>query len=213
MATIDITCPNCSKASKGPDTVRGKKIRCKNCEYVFLVPEVDTITARKPQTAAEAKAFALQALEEEDQMAKDPYEVVEENLAPRCPHCALPMEPPDAVICVHCGYHMRKRNREARKITFEHTFGDYVVWHLATLGCFLGILAWIALDLVCGMVWFPAMMQDSWLEGIVPTGCFTVWLVVMSLFFIWKLGKFMIVRRLMHFTPPEEEKKTTQEFM
>jgi hypothetical protein len=39
-----------------------------------------------------------------------------------------------------------------------------------------------------------------------------VWTVIVSLFFIWKMGK-IIVKRLMHFTPPEEEKKTSQDFM
>ena len=213
MATIDIACPNCGNTSKGPDTVRGKKIRCKNCEHVFMVPAGATVAAQKPPKPSEAITVPPETIEDEYEAAKNPYGVVEENLAPRCPHCALPMEPPDAKICVHCGYHMVKRQRKERKITFERTFGDYVVWHLATVGFFFGICALIALDVVCGLIVFPAMMENSWLEGIVPTGCFTVWLVVMSLFFIWKMGKFIILKRLMHFSPPEEEKKTAQDFM
>ncbi|HEV3146474.1 MAG TPA: hypothetical protein VGZ47_21485 [Gemmataceae bacterium] len=217
MATIDITCPNCGNASKGPDTIRGKKIRCKNCEHVFMVPAAATAAARKPDTAAEAKAKALHILEEEDEAAKNPYEVVEENLAPRCPHCALPMDPPDAVICVHCGYHMEKRKRKERKVTFERTFGDYVLWHLPTVGCFLGICALITLDVFCALVWFPDLVADSWLTEIMPprraTACMTVWVVVVCLFFIWKMGKFMVVKRIMHFAPPEQEKKQKQDFM
>jgi hypothetical protein len=217
MATIDIACPNCGNTSKGPDTVRGKKIRCKNCEHVFMVPEAATVAARRPTKPSEEKTLAPQSVEDEDADAKNPYSVVSENLAPRCPHCALPMDPPDAAICIHCGYHMRKRQREAKKVVFEHTFGDYVLWHLATVGCFFGICILLAFDAFCVLLWYPALMEGSMVGDIfgeaLSRSCCSVWTVIISLFFIWKMGKFMIVKRLMHFTPPEEEKKVEQGFM
>ncbi|HLW67950.1 MAG TPA: hypothetical protein VKS79_21715 [Gemmataceae bacterium] len=217
MATIDITCPNCGNTSKGPDTVRGKKIRCKNCEHVFLVPEAATVAARKPTKPAEEKTLPPQPVEDEDEIAKIPFGMVEENLAPRCPHCALPLDPPDSAICLHCGYHMRKRTRAAKKVVFEHTFGDYVMWHLPTVGYFFLICILLGLDALCVIRWYPDLVENSLVGDVfgepLSRSCMSLWTVVISLFFIWKMGKFIIVKRLMHFTPPEEEKKMSQGFM
>src|SRR5262245_4025175 len=117
MATIDIACPKCGNKSKGPDNLQGKKIRCKQCEHVFVVPDAAKVTARKPTPSVsdQEKTVPHDSFEEEKEIAKNPYGVVEENLAPRCPHCALQLDPPDALICIHCGYHMRKRQREESK--------------------------------------------------------------------------------------------------
>ena len=41
--TIDITCPNCGKTSKGPSDIRGKRIKCKQCETVFQVPAAPVV--------------------------------------------------------------------------------------------------------------------------------------------------------------------------
>ena len=217
MATIDIACPNCGNTSKGPDTVRGKKIRCKNCEHVFVVPAAGTVASPKPPNPAEQRTLPPRVEEDDDEVAKNPYGVVQENLAPRCPHCALPMDPPDAKICIHCGYHMVKRQRKERKITYERTFGDYVLWHLPTLACFIGIGILIAFDALCVVLWYPAMVEGSTIGDIfgeaLSRSCCSVWTVIVSLYFIWKMGKFIIVKRLMHFTPPEQEKKVSQDFM
>ena len=40
-ATIDIACSNCGNASKAPADLVGKKIRCKQCQTVFVVQAAD----------------------------------------------------------------------------------------------------------------------------------------------------------------------------
>jgi len=69
--------------------------------------------AAKP-TAAKPGAKTAAPVLTEEQDAKIAYGVTETSLAPRCPHCAYELDPPDAKICLHCGYHMTKRRREAR---------------------------------------------------------------------------------------------------
>jgi hypothetical protein len=218
MATIDIGCPKCGKQSKGPDNLVGKKIRCKNCEHVFQVT-APTAAARKPATKVpdEAKTVPPKSVDEDDDMIdRKPLGMVEENLAARCPHCALPLDPPDAVICIHCGYHMRKRKREESKATYEITGGDYLLWHLPTVGSFIGILVWMGLDALC--IWGFLQGErggggwaDDWMvTAVFPPVCFSVWIVIISLFFSYRLGK-VIWYRLRHFTPPEQTKKKKED--
>ena len=104
--TIVITCPDCEKQTKVPDNLAGKKVRCKGCGSVVAVPQKRTIDTRMATPEVKKK---LRPSEEED--ASKPYGVEEISVAPRCPHCAYEMEPPDAVICLHCGYNMTKRRR------------------------------------------------------------------------------------------------------
>ena len=55
--------------------------------------------AKKPDTRVttpEAQAKMAKLSEEED--ARNPYGVTETSIAPRCPHCAYEIEPPDAAI-------------------------------------------------------------------------------------------------------------------
>lgn len=58
-ATLDIKCPNCSKAMKVPAELAGKLIRCKSCESPFEVPggaDAPRPAAAKPATAKPATA-------------------------------------------------------------------------------------------------------------------------------------------------------------
>src|SRR5690349_14481132 len=55
-ATISISCPKCKKQLNLPETLKGKKIRCKDCETVFAV---------EPGKAAAKPAAAKAAAEDE----------------------------------------------------------------------------------------------------------------------------------------------------
>src|SRR5205823_7951267 len=104
-AGIRITCPDCQHQMTVPESVRGKKVRCKECKGIVAVPAGKPAGPAKP---APAKAVAPAALSEEDD-AKVAFGVQEMSLAPRCPHCAYELDPPEAKVCLHCGYHMVKR--------------------------------------------------------------------------------------------------------
>src|SRR5436309_12178500 len=105
--TINITCTQCGNASRVPASAAGKKIRCKQCNAVFVVQATPAKAAPKPSAAkppaakapaaapAPAKAPAAKAPaakpvakpaakpEEEDEYtaAKTAYIMRQENLA------------------------------------------------------------------------------------------------------------------------------------
>src|SRR3954470_24296022 len=141
--TIVITCPDCKKQMKVPDTVRGKKVRCKECNGVIPVP-----AGRAPDTRVTTpEAQARMAKRSEEEEAKNPYGVTEVSLAPRCPHCAYELDPPDAAICLHCGYNMIQRRRVESKVTYDRTFMDWLMWLGPGILCLLGLGALIGLAL------------------------------------------------------------------
>jgi DNA-directed RNA polymerase subunit M/transcription elongation factor TFIIS len=99
---IRITCPNCQQQMTVPEAVRGKKVRCKKCEGVVPVP-----AAQKPDDRITTSRVQEQSAKwTEDDDDRKPFVVTETSLAPRCPHCAYEIDPPESLICLHCGYHM-----------------------------------------------------------------------------------------------------------
>jgi hypothetical protein len=210
-ATIDISCPKCRHTSKGPADLKGKKIRCKSCEHVFVVgAEAPKETPRKAATPAAKPTPSSAAKPPDDFVEKTPYIMVEENLAARCPHCALALDPPDARICINCGYDMRDRSRAATKLTVANTGGDYLKWHLPTIAAIFGILTMIAVNVVC------ILNMNDWLEGaffssVLKPDCFTLWIIILSAGCIWIMGRFAFRRLVWHFAPPEQEKKKKKE--
>lgn len=206
MATFDLSCPECGNTSKVPDNLVGKKIRCKKCQKIIVV-EAPKAGEKKPAakpTAIKAGTPAEKAKKTDDEDDdKNPYIMQEINLAARCPHCALPMDPPDAKVCVHCGYHMQKRQRIEQKVTYEITAVDYMLWHLPTVGCFIAIMILIGICVFCGV------NMSDWIdpEWPVKAGCFTTWIVIICLVPMWAAAKFIFKRLVWNFTPPEHEKK------
>lgn len=197
MATIDIVCPSCQHASKAPAELKGKKLRCKRCKNVFVVGAV----------AAEA-ARVQQHLDAE--IDRNPYGVTTENLAARCPFCAMAMDPPDARICLHCGYDMVKRRRLESRNTYETTALDYMLWHLPTVACFIGIFVVIGFCIFCG--WNMAdWTKETWFDEIIPPGCYTTWLSIVGIALIWFQGKFVFKRLVYNLHPPEKIKKVKKE--
>src|SRR6476619_6883255 len=80
---VRITCPNCQQQMTVPESVRGKKVRCKKCSGVVPVP-VGAVDTRMQTEQARAKAAEVAAQEEEG-IAKDPDGDTETSQAPRCP--------------------------------------------------------------------------------------------------------------------------------
>jgi DNA-directed RNA polymerase subunit M/transcription elongation factor TFIIS len=226
MATgIRITCPKCQQQMTVPESVRGKKVRCKNCEGVVPVPEAEA--AKGPDqriTTAKAQQATTAAAEGED---KNPLAVRETSLAPRCPHCAYELDPPDSKICLHCGYHMVRRRRVPSVTTFERSGGDWFMWLLPAFLCI--ILA----ALLIGYCFF----HHLWLPGLVlhdrdvkeieryrinPFSDYAKWDESTSLLFYWPIQmwlflilayaayrclKFAFVRLVLDYLPPETVKE------
>ncbi len=224
MATgIRITCPDCQLQMTVPDSVRGKKVRCKGCGGVVPVPAAGGPDVRVT-TAPKAKPAAVS----EDEDAANPYGVEEISEAPRCPHCAYELDPPDARICLHCGYDMVRRVRNPSVKVYARTFGDWFFW----LGP--GIAALIGIGLIIGFVFYyhyylpeqllktwpdayrgakgdrfdtvGKAMDESYLALIFHPGIET-WIVVPGIWGIWKCGRFAFKRLVLNYMPPERIKE------
>src|SRR5262249_25990787 len=136
--TIDVSCPSCDKKLKVPAHVAGKKIKCKGCGAVIAVPaEKPVAAASKPSPPAEESGAKPTApapaasdrgkvtWDDEADSDNKPMSVVHEDDNPRCPHCAQLLEPPDAIICIHCGFNNRTRIQVGTKKVFEPEPGEW----------------------------------------------------------------------------------------
>jgi hypothetical protein len=193
-ASIEVTCPKCGNKSRAPATMQGKNARCKLCQVVFVV---------KGPGGSIGDA-------EEEGIATNPYGVTHEDLAPRCPHCAYSMDPPDARICLHCGYDMQKRRRVESKKVYETTAGDVFAYHIPTVACLIGIAVLLTIDVLALIFRYP-IMQGSWFDNgdgtwVIKPGIIPLYIFLASLLGIVPCARF-VIKRLIRFVPPEVEKK------
>lgn len=216
MATpIPIVCAKCGKQIKAPESVLGKKIRCKFCQAVFVAQKgSDKMTPAKPAAGKPAKAPAAkpapakppQPDDDEDEDA-NPYRLVDISLAPRCPDCANEMEE-DQIICLICGYNTRTREKARTRKVYDLTFGEHFLWLLPGIACAVAVLSLIGFN-----VWYLMKINDvvdwdndPWYLGMWTIRGIMLWVVIVSLGCIWYAGKFAVKRLILHPKPPEVEK-------
>lgn len=199
--TIAISCPKCEKQINAPAELEGKKIRCKECRHVFTVkapPRAKAARPAKPAPAAPA----------DDDESKNPYGVRDMEFLPRCPYCAKEMESEEAIICLHCGYNTRTRERIPFKKTYETTGGDRFVWLLPGILCALGVL-WMIGNIVIFWTLFPKWefeYEVNWWSIFFALWA-RIWFSVACVFIGFFFGKFAVQRLILNPTPPEKEKK------
>jgi hypothetical protein len=242
-APLEITCPNCRKEIKVPAEFAGKTIRCTNCQAAFRVPggpapakpaparpagPAKPVAAKPANPAApipfadeppKKKPFADDEEHTEAGKAANPYGVVKESDAARCPFCAKELDPPDAKVCLHCGYDLLERKRHVVKKVYQPTAGEYFMhWlpGLLAVGSILtcaGVNTWFwmsaktLLDFLQKDEKNPITGQPEWY---VQWWCCPMWVSIFSAFFAWRIGKFA-VRRLIVNWRPEEQKIETDE--
>jgi hypothetical protein len=210
-----------------PPSVQGKKIRCKGCGGVVTVPAPKPVDTRMTTPEAQAKKAAQAPLSEEED-AKNPYGVTETSLAPRCPHCAYEMEPPDARICLHCGYDMLRRTRATSIKTFDRTGSDWFWWLAPGILCLIAFVALIGF-IVYFHFYLPSQMftrwdtnwestkgdrfetvdktaDESYLAYLFHPGI-ECWIFVFCIWLMWKSGKFAFKRLVLNYMPPERIKE------
>jgi hypothetical protein len=239
--TLDVKCPTCGKTLKVPAALAGKKVKCKGCDTAFTVaapggarPAAKSVGAA---LAAGAKAGAKPAHAPppppEPEKPKSPFldddeeldeqgrvkamEVIRESDVPRCPHCTKELDPPDAVVCVHCGFNNVTRVKTETKRVYETEAADWA-GHLAP-GVFALLLAvgLIVVDVLC------FLNMSNWLEGsflemdekdilgnkkmYVKPGAFTTLIIAFSLLLILPMGRFAFRRLVLNYKPEEKVKK------
>jgi len=184
---IDIACPACKKPMKAPAELQGKKVRCKGCNHVFAV--------------APPKSRAV-----DDDDDPNPYGVIREDESiPRCPQCANLMQSAEAVLCLHCGFNLKTRQRLGTKKVIETSGQEHFAWLLPGILCVAGILALIGFDLFYCLA-APGMARNTDYEWLTYGG-FRLWVVIATLFGMAFLGKFAYQRLIVNPTPPEVEKE------
>jgi hypothetical protein len=182
-ATIKVTCPKCKKDFQAPDSVKGKKVRCKNCQEVFTVGAQD-----------------------EEWGVIGSYPVGRIKDAPRCPFCAHDLDEEEQVICLNCGYNLLTRERHQTKVVNEVTGGDMFMWLLPGILCAIAALLLIGMG-VC--LWLPESVLDwgEFYRDWIQRGEFNkVYGSVALGFLIFYTARFAVKRLIFHPTPPETEK-------
>jgi len=247
MATVvDVPCPHCEQNLKVPPTVFGKKVRCKHCELQFVVedpatkapkPSKPTKIAKAAPKPAATKAAAKPATKEAAKPAASPpppppkekspfldddedkvkVELIEEEDVPRCPHCAFELDPPDAKVCLNCGFNNLTRERVETKRVEAATSEDWFM-HL-----FPAIFAVILSLVLIGLnIWFIANVREWMIGSIVdkdepggdgkPTfyvhpAAFMTTILVISLRIIVPCLRFAFRRLVWNYRPEERVKK------
>lgn len=194
MATpIDVTCPQCQKKIKASDELRGKKVRCKNCTHIFAIPAAD---APKPAPAK------VKAADDDDDAGAYGLTADAQAGVPRCPHCAGELESEDAVLCLHCGYNTRTRQRVGTKKVIETTAGDRTSWLLPGFISVGVIFFLIGFDLFLYLK-LPQLVEGGDFEFIAHAGI-RLWLLIFSIVAMLLLGKFAFNRLVLNPNPPEQ---------
>lgn len=188
-ATIKITCPKCKKGFQAPDSVKGKKVKCKSCQEIF------TAGAERDEEWGVIGSYAVGSI-------KDKL---------RCPFCAHDFEEEEQVICLNCGYNLLTRERHQTRILHEVTGGDRFMWLLPGILCALAAALLIGLG-VC--LWLPETVLDwgDFYRDWVQRGEFNrVYGSVILGFLIFYTGRFAVKRLILNREPPEREKQEESE--
>ncbi|HVS36187.1 MAG TPA: hypothetical protein VMS17_11450 [Gemmataceae bacterium] len=216
---ITIACPECDKKIHVPAEAVGKKIRCKGCEHVFVVPapagwKAAPAKAAPAKKAADPKAAkpkpAKPKVDDEDD--PNPYGVTALDTAPRCPECANEMESEEAIICLICGYNTRTRSRAVSRSVEDVTGGTWFLWLLPGILYALGTCLILTFDLLytfsLRFLWFgEAEKNEEWTAMFAHPG-FVLWGVwAPSVIVMVGFVTFAVRRLILNPRPPEREKK------
>lgn|SRR5262245_31566054 len=217
-ATLDISCPKCGKALKVPTQLEGKKIRCKECQQVFQVSAGKAAAATPPAPEKPKNPFLDDDEDLAPGQAPKPMGVVQESDVARCPHCAKELDPPDAVVCVNCGFNNVTRVKANIKKVVAPEATDWIN-HLgpAIIALILAI-GLIVVDIIC-IVNMSDWMAGSALEMeeknpvtgktqyYVMPGAFTAMIIAASVVVIIPAARFAIRRLAFDYKPEEKVKK------
>ncbi|MBA2226165.1 MAG: MJ0042-type zinc finger domain-containing protein [Thermogemmata sp.] len=237
-------CPHCQTALRVPENVAGKRIKCSKCQQVFAVPargasaeasqgqasprpaapaaSRPSAAARPASPAASTPATAPESAPRPKRPFDDDDEgvaqvgVVEEKDVPRCPHCAMELVPPDAIVCIHCGFNNRTRVKADTRKVYAPTFSEWAM-HLAP-----GIIAVLVCIGLIVLNYITATNMRSWLEGTflemdevdaagrkrfyIAPGAFIFLIAFISLGIFVPCLRFALRRLFVEYRPPERLK-------
>jgi hypothetical protein len=201
--------PSAVSASKPGGAVKPKKEEPK--------PEPKKEEPKKEEPAGYKVAMDDDDDEGDGGAKPNPLGIIDEGEdIPRCPHCAKELDPPDAVVCIHCGFNNMTRTKADSKTTWAPSTEDYVQ-HLgpgvlALVGCILLIV----LNVICLLNmrdWMTGTFlqkeekgADGEIAFLVKPGAFITFVLAATIMPILGMGRFAI-KRLFIDNKPEEKVK------
>jgi len=228
-----IACPSCGKKFKGRPELRGKKVRCPECDHAFValamaddpadeaappkkappqkagaaapVAKAKPSGKPKPSAAATASKPPKFDYDEDEADGENPYGVTHLDMAARCPHCANEMESEDAIICIHCGYNTETREIGKTIAVYAITGSEQFHWLLPGLLCGLALVFLTILCLFFSLALPGMLTPKSWL-ALLDHESMRMWVTLIALAVMWPTG-FFAYRRLIMQPRPKEKKK------
>ncbi|MBN9120439.1 MAG: hypothetical protein J0I06_14995 [Planctomycetes bacterium] len=176
----------------------------------------------KPESKPEAAApYKFQDDDDDDGGAKpNPLGVVDEGAdIPRCPFCAKELDPPDAVVCIHCGFNNVTRVRAESKKVWAPDSSDWMNHLGPGVLALVGCIALIVLDAICYSnmrEWMtgtfletdqPDVTDPTQKKLLVKPGAFITFVFAATVLPIIGLGRFAVKRLAIEYTPTEKVKK------
>jgi len=171
-STIEMQCPECDEPLKIPSSVFGKKIKCKFCQHAFVVKDPNPGSknqsakpgkpgkpVEKPAEASSPPSPAAKKNAWDDDEDTRDVNLIEEEEVARCPHCAQELDPPDAIICIHCGFNNRTRAKADMKTVWAPDVMDWFMHLLPGLLALAIVISIIVFDII------TIMKMREWLSG------------------------------------------------
>ncbi len=242
---VEIQCPECDNPLKVPDEVLGKKIKCKQCGTAFVAKDPRAKPSKPGGAAKPTKPGAgvavkkekapepepkkeepkpspatLRFQDDDDEGAKpNPLGVINESDVPRCPFCAKELDPPDAVVCIHCGFNNVTRVRAESKKVWAPDASDWMNHLGPGVIALVLCVALIVFDVIC-LLNMREWMTGSFLETetpdvtdpsrkkmLVKPGAFIAIIWAATVLPIVGTGRFAIKRLAIEYMPTEKLKK------
>jgi hypothetical protein len=111
--------PAKSKPAVKPSKPGGAAVKAKKEE-----PKKEEPKKEEPQPAS---TYNFADDDDEEGAKPKPLGVIDEGQdIPRCPHCAKELDPPDAVVCVHCGFNNVTRVKATTKKVWAPDANDWI---------------------------------------------------------------------------------------
>jgi hypothetical protein len=232
-STVEMLCPECDEPLKIPPAVFGKKIKCKYCAHAFVVKDPNAGSPAKPSKPAKPakpvrpgdKPAAAASPPPPPEAKKDDWDdddakdvsLIEEEDIPRCPHCAKELDPPDAVVCLSCGFNSRTRVKADLKRVWAPDVMDWFMHLLPGLLALATVIALIVFNTI------SIIKMREWLSGTflemdekdasgrtkfyVAPGFFIFFLLFLSLPIFVPCVRFAFKRLAIEYKPVEQVKK------
>jgi hypothetical protein len=223
--TLDVKCPNCAKVLKVPAQLAGKKVKCKGCDTAFPVPAPGAkpaAAAGKPVAApppepVKTNPFADDEDELDEQGRVKAMEVLKESDVPRCPHCTVELDPPDAKVCYRCGFNNVTRIKAETKKVIAADATDWMSHLGPGILALILVVILVVIDIIC-YANMREWMVGSWFEEdekdilgnkkmLVKPGAFIALIIAFSIIGILPLGRFAFKRLVLDYKPEEKVKK------